>query len=604
MLLHQNTKLIFESSNNETLHLGTEELKNLTKRAFINSGSSYTGNDLRIIFKIATNCQGYSVVCQSNSLLFIASSEVQILYAIYTFAEKILGYCFFQPGSDLINTVNNINLQEGVLIKETKPLMKNRGFIQEIPFTAENYKLADWMVKNRLNYLLTWMKYYELITPHMKEYYRIRGIRIESGHHNFEFLIPSDKYYKNHPEYFAIKNGQRIVPEIGSDGFMKGGQLCVTNTNLRAEIVSKLIQHGQAHPELTYIGLVPNDGFGWCECQDCSQYYDKSVKGDFFSISEHVYRAERLYHDLIGYVTEKFSKELPDKILTLVAYINYVEPAPNFQLKSNMAVHFAPYWRCINHELTDTACPVNSRYMLALQKWLNVKRGGEINLYEYYMGVNLYISCPMVHHRRITNEVYNLSKLGVDGILTQFHLTHWVAYGMNYYFMAKAMYGENTEEVISDTFLKLFHNDYEIAVKFYKQLDKIQSLNGKCNIPYPRSLMLRAKEEDFLILYELAKDLMVKSPDDFRRGYVIWASYLLRFKRIFDRYISGVDVTDEIKVLLNWCRENKNADVFVIEMVELLFSKWLECLSTNRKWYHYNLDWEDKYIQKHESVLF
>ena len=214
-----------------------------------------------------------------------APDPLELLYGVYDWAERAGGYCFFEPGRDRFDAGRiPRSLPDGILVPARKVRLKRRGFIQEFPFGAETRDLFDWMAKNKLNYLLTWMKYYDGLSDELKEFAAVRGIVIESGHHNFNYWIPGRKYGKTHPEYFAEINGRRIESSDGKSELLLSEQLCTTNPELRAEIVKNMLEYCGKHPEVKVISLIPNDGFGWCECENCSRFYDKSKKGDRKSV--------------------------------------------------------------------------------------------------------------------------------------------------------------------------------------------------------------------------------------------------------------------------------------------------------------------------------
>lgn len=600
MLFNSDLALKSEKYSSKTLQFAFDELcKYLDLRFDIKtSGSKGTEVDF-----VVSNMTGYSVKISGSKILFEAGSEIEILYAVYSFAEKILGFSFFMPGEDRLIQSGALDIAEGEVIRVGEPLMKNRGFIQEFPFSEDSFKIADWMVKNRLNYLLTWMKYYDEITEELKEFHAARGIIIESGHHSFDYWMPTQKYYNDHPEYYAIINGERISPEKDANGYLQGGQLCVTNEGMRSQLVENMVAYCKAHPEIKIITLIPNDGFGWCECEECSKYYDKSRKGELFSLSEHVYEAEKLYHSFFEDISRRVTAVLPDITITLCAYVNYVYPADGFRLKKGTAVHLAPYWRCVNHLINDDNCPTNSGYKKAIEKWIKAKDGGQINIYEYYMGVNLYISLPLVLNYMIFDEVEYYHESGVDGILTQFHLPHWIAYGMNYYMMAKAMYGEDKGSV-EEAYGRIFGENKSLAEEFYAQLENLTKSTGPCHITYPRSLLKRTDAEDYRKILDIAGKLFSKCPEDkIYKGIKIWAEYLLRFKELFDRYNNGENVSADIDGLYQWILDNKDLNVFVIDKVKMLFGRWKERISQGKPWYHYNLDWEDNYIMNHDVLL-
>ena len=402
----------------------------------------------------------------NGQIIIAAPCEVELLYGVYDFAERFGGWNFFEVGVDRYDETRKMNdLPDGVLFPAKAPLLKRRGFIQEFPFDHETEQLFDWMAKNKLNYLLVWMKYYDKLAPELKEFAQLRGIEIESGHHNFDYWIPGKVYGKTNPEFFAEINGKRINPS-GGDGLLLSEQLCTTNPALRREIVARMVEYCANHPEVKTISLIPNDGFGWCECENCSKFYDKNKMGDFYSVSEHVYKADVIYHDLLREVAAELQKVRPDIQLTFCAYINYCAPSPGFKLERGMAVHMATYWRCINHTLEDENCLINPHYARDIQAWCRAKNGGEVNVYEYFMGVNFYLSLPMLHFEEMFHEMELYSKWGVDGILTQFHVAHWSVYGVNYRLMAQAARGEDADASIKGFFVGLFGKDAASAEAF------------------------------------------------------------------------------------------------------------------------------------------
>jgi len=543
---------------------------------------------------------------KGGKTVIAAPDAGELLYGVYDFAERFGGWSFFEPGKDAFDASRVQSLpDDGVLIPARKPLLKRRGFIQEFPFDEDTPQLFDWMAKNKLNYLLVWMKYYDELSAELKEAAQMRGIVIESGHHNFNYWIPGRKYNETHPEFFAEIGGKRIQSSDGKSALLLSEQLCTTNPDLRAEIAANMLRYSEEHPEVKIIALVPNDGFGWCECEKCSQFYDKNKKGDFYSLSEHVYKADRIYHDLLQDVAARLQKARPDLQLTFFAYVNYCSPAPGFHLTSNLAVHFAPYWRCINHTIDDPACPVNSHYAQDILNWCKAKDGGEVNIYEYYMGVNFYLSLPMIHFFEMFHEMQFYAEHGVDGILTQFFLSHWRVYGMNYALMGRAARGEDARTAVDALFSERFGADAEEGKAFYRRLKSLMADMKGCHVPYPYSLLSRTKQEQYTAILEAAKRLCAKKPSDCARAeLVIWAEYLLRFKNLFDAAHADTLMENDLDAFLSWIHSHKETRIFVQPKFDLYFKALRDDLRQGKPWLHFNLDWEDDYIRRQEKTIY
>jgi len=605
MILHRDTDfsvtLPVGKETDATILLAWQELKELYRKRF---GPSQRTQTITVMFSLTGKDDLYSVIAEENSLKFLGSTPLHLLYGVYEFAERCLDYCFFEPGSDLIASAEKeVLLLPGELIRSASPQFQRRGFIQEFPFNRESLSLADWMAKNRLNYLLTWMKHYDAISLEVQEAFRLRGVEIESGHHNFNYWIPASLYAESHPEFFAWREGARIKPSVYDGGLLLSEQLCTTNAELRQEIVRRMIAYTKKHPELKVISLIPNDGFGWCECERCSQLYDQTSCGELYSVSQHVFNASAIYQDLIDDVSSQLRQQGSTIRLTFCAYVNYAKPAPGFRLKENLSVHFAPYWRCVNHNIGDSACEFNAGYARDLQAWNEVKDQGEIFIYEYLMGINLYVSLPNIFHERIFDEADEYSQMGADGYLTQFHLCHWMAYGINYYMMAKALWGCDQMATLDEFFRKIFGRRSEEARQFYQKLASLQMSAGSHLITYPRALFMRTKITDFREAHQMAVHLAMGAENDFVRRLPLWTDYLVRFKELFDLGRQGVVSREEIEAFRDSCRSLESQDVLLFGKLEWLLNAWIKAVDEGREWLHFNIDWEDDYVRRHDKIL-
>jgi hypothetical protein len=103
------------------------------------------------------------------------------------------------------------------------------------------------------------------MNAYMKAGGRNVGINWKWHFHTFIKLIPPEKYYAEHPEYFALVNGKRTV----TDSKSPGNQLCTSNPNIIREVAANLIAVLDAEPEIELITLSPNDSGGFCECEKC-----------------------------------------------------------------------------------------------------------------------------------------------------------------------------------------------------------------------------------------------------------------------------------------------------------------------------------------------
>jgi hypothetical protein len=77
--------------------------------------------------------------------------------------------------------------------------------------------------------------------------------------HTFRVLVPPERYFAEHPEYFSLLNGHR-TPD---------GQLCLTNPDVYRVVVEELRARMKERPEATFWSVSQNDTYAPCECAAC-----------------------------------------------------------------------------------------------------------------------------------------------------------------------------------------------------------------------------------------------------------------------------------------------------------------------------------------------
>ena len=89
--------------------------------------------------------------------------------------------------------------------------------------------------------------------------------------HYHAFAIPQAKFYKAHPEYFALIDGKRYFHDY--DGGSRP-QYCLTNPEVQKLIYEEAL--ARADNGMKVVELGQSDGFKWCECARCKAWYNTS----------------------------------------------------------------------------------------------------------------------------------------------------------------------------------------------------------------------------------------------------------------------------------------------------------------------------------------
>ena len=75
--------------------------------------------------------------------------------------------------------------------------------------------------------------------------------------HTFYPLVPPDKYFGPHPEWYSLINGKRTH---------ENAQLCLSNPELRDFVVQRVKEWLREAPDAKIISVTQNDCVGACQC--------------------------------------------------------------------------------------------------------------------------------------------------------------------------------------------------------------------------------------------------------------------------------------------------------------------------------------------------
>lgn len=123
--------------------------------------------------------------------------------------------------------------------------------------------------------------------------------------HTFFQMLPPKEYFQLHPEWYAQVNGKRV----------DDGQLCLTNPEVKAEIIKVALRWLDSHPDAKIISISQNDTAGNCSCPDCKAL-DDANGGPAGSLIT-----------FVNEVAEEIGKSHPDVMVETLAYV-YSRQAP------------------------------------------------------------------------------------------------------------------------------------------------------------------------------------------------------------------------------------------------------------------------------------
>ncbi|MDO4571341.1 MAG: DUF4838 domain-containing protein [Planctomycetia bacterium] len=160
--------------------------------------------------------------------------------------------------------------------------------------------------------------------------------------HSFYPLIPPEEYFKEHPEWFSEIDGVRkagypdwISPGAAQREFMEsipeeqrcsGGQLCLSNDEMRAEFTKNALERLRANPGANFISISQNDWRNFCTCEKCREVDEKngSPAGSLI--------------EFVNKVAADIEKEFPEVWVETLAYQYTRKPPTVVKPRHNVVV--------------------------------------------------------------------------------------------------------------------------------------------------------------------------------------------------------------------------------------------------------------------------
>ena len=252
--------------------------------------------------------QGYVIAVQDGNLFFAGGNGP--LYAVLAFLQEDLG-CRFYTADDAIAVPTALAASVSVVPRRYVSPFEIREALN-----GECFGKDEFNAFNRVQAV----SYFKNVPEEMGGGLSNTDYFI----HTYDTLVPADKYYDAHPEYFPLRKGRRFRST------QREGQLCYTNPEV-AEVMAAQIEAAIAKsPDSRIYSISQNDNTTVeCECSECQ----KVIRTDG------VAGAALL---LANRVSERLAKTLPDIRVTTLAYVETQQTPPNVHPSPNTVIFYAP----------------------------------------------------------------------------------------------------------------------------------------------------------------------------------------------------------------------------------------------------------------------
>ena len=378
--------------------------------------------------------EGFVIHTSPPHLVIAGGRRRGTMYGVYAFLEEYLGCRWFTPTVSRIPRASRLEI--GPIDERQRPVLEYRdAFFLEA-------RDADWAARNRLNG--TWS---------LTEEHGGRVAFYPFGH-SFWALIPPEKYFESHPEWFSLVDGKRTLT-----GRYKRTQLCLTNEEVIQQVIRTVKEWIRDHPEAKILSVSQNDGpGGWCECENCAALEER--EGGAHS-------APIIY--FVNRIAAAIAEEHPDILIDTFAY-SYSRKAPKtLKPLPNVVVRLTT-GACCSHAIGDEKCTLNADLREAITDWFRLTK--RIYIWDYIVNFRQYLM-PFPNLHILGPNIRFLVENGVRGIFEQGSgdvLTSDMA-PLKAYLAAKLLWNPQYDEGKAiDEFLAAYYGDAARPVAQYLDL--------------------------------------------------------------------------------------------------------------------------------------
>ena len=267
--------------------------------------------------------------------LYVEGSDVRgVLYGVYELLERYGGCRWYASWHTVVPARDAFSVPDDLDDAQAPAFL-----CRDVHWW--DYFKGDFAARNRVNGGLNKLK-----ERHGGNTWRFGGGL--GNCHTFERLLPPDKYFDEHPEYFSMVNGVRLKERT---------QLCLTNPDVLRLVTSNVLARIRKDPGAKFYGVSQNDWRNWCECPAC-----KAVDDEEGSHAGTVVR-------FVNAIAEAVEKEFPDKIIETLAY-QYTRHAPKkTKLRHNVIPCLCSIECDFSRPLATSPCPDNVSFLKDIEDW-------------------------------------------------------------------------------------------------------------------------------------------------------------------------------------------------------------------------------------------
>jgi len=325
-----------------------------------------------------------------SNLIITGGHPRGTLYGTYHFLEDVLGVHWWNPWGDE-HVPSGLTINVGKLDMRGKPV-----FVYRDIFMLYGYDRGRFAARNRVN-----REGERLILP---EYGGGPNYGFPDHAHTFSFYIPPEKYFKEHPDWFAFMEGRRTAED---------NYLCLSNPELQQVFFDKLIEYirlsfrnaeRQGFERPMIFDLSQSEYSGHCTCERCKAMAEK-------------YGSEAgVLLDFINQIADKVKEKYPNLgfLISTLAYHETEKAPTGISPRDNVVIRLCDTTSNLIKPVTH---PDNSVFRENILSWAPITKN--LWIWDYAVTFESPNGLPMPSMHTYPADYRFYAENGVSGIFTE-----------------------------------------------------------------------------------------------------------------------------------------------------------------------------------------
>ena len=378
--------------------------------------------------------EGYRLVTSGRDLFILGDSDCGTSHGVYGLLEDHLGVRFFMPGELFADIPVQTTLRLAPIDEVKQP-----HFLHRVFSGISGLEGIQWERRNRVSRRRPQLPY-------------------AGFHHALYSIFPVARYGKTHAEYYALIDGQRLIPASDAESNARFGQPCTSNPQVVDITIQAARRYFDANPEAHCFSLGMNDNIDFCQCDKCRA----------LDVPGLVFRDRPVYSDrwftYVNTVARALQDSHPGKFVGCLAYINVESPPQNIDhLEPNVAIYLTQ----------DTAQHLDPQYRDKDRDFIRTWRTkcDHVCKYDYY-GLGWVL--PRFFPHLLADDIKFQHCTGVRGFYAEAY-PHWPGFGLQIWLASKLWWDsdQDVETLLDEFFRRLFHKAAGEVRAFYDRLEII-----------------------------------------------------------------------------------------------------------------------------------